>query len=78
MMGALTANFVKISTPVVLAVGGSKVALQAAINLFIPQLLPLALVLGIYYLLKVKKVKATKVMALMLAVSAVCALGGIL
>ena len=78
MMGALTANFVKISTPVVLAAGGSEIALQAAINSFIPQLLPLALVLGVYYLLKVKKVKATKVMALMIAVSAVCALGGIL
>ena len=52
--------------------------MQAVINSFIPQILPLALVLGVYYLLKVKKVKATKVMALMIAVSAVCALGGIL
>lgn len=52
MMGALTASYVKISTPFVLNVSdGTSIVLQDILNQIVPGLLPLGAVFGIYYYL---------------------------
>lgn len=55
MMGALSANFVKLDIPVVLNIGeGSELAIQGILDSIAPGILPLAVVFGIYWYLKNK------------------------
>lgn len=79
VMGALTAGFVSVSTPLVIHIQDAEMSVQTDIlDKLFRGLLPLGLTLGVLYLLKIKKVKATKVMLLLIVVSAICAAVGIL
>ena len=78
VMGALTAGFVSVSTPLLINIQGAGMSVQTAIlDKLFRGLLPLALTLGTLYLLKNKKVKATKVMALLIVIAAVGAIIGL-
>ena len=78
VMGALTAGFVSVSTPLMINIQGAGMSVQTDIlDKLFRGLLPLALTLGTLYLLKNKKVKATKVMALLIVVAAAGAIIGI-
>lgn len=75
-LGALSANFVKLSTPVILTIGQSQVNIQEKIlDTLMPKLLPLLLVLGTYWLLKKKQTSATKSMVILVVIAIV---GGVL
>jgi mannose PTS system EIID component len=55
VMGALTVQFVTLTTPLVLNLGGSSLALQSQVlNQFAPALLPLGVTLLYWYLLQKK------------------------
>ena len=78
VMGALTAGFVSVATPLMINIQGAGMSVQTDIlDKLFRGLLPLALTLGTLYLLKIKKVKATKVMALLIVVAAAGAIIGI-
>lgn len=78
VMGALTAGFVSVSTPLLINIQGAGMSVQTDIlDKLFRGLLPLALTLGTLYLLKNKKVKATKVMALLIVIAAVGAIIGL-
>lgn len=78
VMGALTAGFVTVSTPLTISIQGSPMSVQTDIlDKLFKGLLPLAVTLGVLYLLKNKKVKATKVMLILILVGVVGALVGI-
>lgn len=78
VMGALTASFVSVSTPLTINIQGASMSVQADIlDKLFRGLLPLAMTLGVLYLLKNKKVKATKVMLLLILVGAIGAVIGI-
>lgn len=56
VIGALTASFVNLSTPITITVGQQVVKLQADFfDKIMPQLLPLALTLGVWWLLSKRK-----------------------
>lgn len=78
VMGALTASFVSVSTPLMINIQGSSMSVQTDIlDKLFRGLLPLMLTLGVLYLLKNKKVKATRVMLLLIIIGAVGAIIGI-
>lgn len=78
VMGALTASFVSVSTLLTINIQGASMSVQADIlDKLFRGLLPLAMTLGVLYLLKNKKVKATKVMLLLILVGAIGAVIGI-
>ena len=55
MMGALSANFVKLEIPLVIQMsGGNELAIQGILDSIAPGILPLAVVFGIYWYLKNK------------------------
>jgi PTS system mannose-specific IID component len=57
VMGALTVQFVTLTTPLVLRLGGSSLAIQSQVlNQFMPLLLPLGITLLFWYLLQKKRV----------------------
>jgi PTS system mannose-specific IID component len=62
IMGVLAVNFVKLSTPVVLTIGGSTFAIQTLLNSIMPNLLPLALVLLVWWLVARKNVSPTTIL----------------
>jgi len=62
IMGALTVSFVKVSTAVVFKIGGTSFDVQAILDKFMPNLLPLLLVLFIWWLLAKKNVSPTWIM----------------
>lgn len=73
IMGALAVSFVKLSTPVVFLIGGSKFEVQKIIDSFMPNLLPLVLVLLIWWLLTKKNVSPTRIMIVILVVGILAA-----
>lgn len=79
VLGALSANYVKVATPLVFKSGEVQLAIQKDVldQLFFG-LMPLAVTLGTLYLLKNKKQKATTVMLVLAAVGALCGALGIL
>lgn len=57
VMGALTVQFVSLSTPLVLLIGGTSLAIQSQVlNQFMPLLLPMGVTLLFWYLLQKKHV----------------------
>jgi len=62
IMGALTVSFVKVSTAVVFKIGGTSFDVQAILDKFMPNLLPLLLVLFIWWLLAKKNISPTWIM----------------
>ena len=78
VMGALTAGFVSVSTPLLINIQGAGMSVQTDIlDKLFRGLLPLALTLGTLNLFMNKKVKATKVMALLIVIAAVGAIIGL-
>ncbi|WP_231035101.1 PTS system mannose/fructose/sorbose family transporter subunit IID [Pectinatus frisingensis] len=77
-LGALSANFVKLSAPVVINIGESSINVQQKIlDTLMPQLLSLILVLGTYWLLKKKRMSATKSMIILVVIAIIGGLLGI-
>lgn len=74
IIGALTVAFVKVSTNFALVIGGTHFVLQEVLNEFMPNLLPLALVLLIWWLLAKKQVSPTIIMVVVLAVGILTAI----
>lgn len=74
VMGALAVTFVKLSTPVVFAIGGTQFEVQKILNSFMPNLLPLFLVLFVWWLLTKKKVSPTWIMVAMIVIGVLGAL----
>ncbi len=62
IMGALVVGFVSLSTAVAFRVGGTPVDVQAMLDRFMPNLLPLLLVLLIWWLLARRRVSPTWIM----------------
>lgn len=79
VMGAMTVGFVSISTPLSISIQGNPMSVQTDIldKLWL-NLLPLLVTLGTLYLLKDKKVKAVKVMGILIVVAIVLGAFGIL
>lgn len=70
MMGALSANFVKLETTLVISMsGGSKLAVQDILDSIAPGLLPLAAVFTIYWILKNKGQNLTKIVLSIVIIS---------
>ncbi len=63
VMGVLAVQFVKLSTPVAFSIGGSTFRIQAMLDSFMPNLLPLILVLLVWWLVSKKNVSPTLIMA---------------
>ncbi len=80
MMGALSASYVKITTPLkISALKGSEVVVQQILDSIAPGLLPLAAVFAIYfYLVKKKGPRYTTILLSIVALSIVCSLLGVL
>jgi PTS system mannose-specific IID component len=68
IMGALTVSFVKLTTNFGLVIGGTQFVLQDTFNEFMPNLLPLVLVLLVWWLLAKKQVSPTVIMVVILVV----------
>jgi mannose/fructose/N-acetylgalactosamine-specific phosphotransferase system component IID/mannose/fructose/N-acetylgalactosamine-specific phosphotransferase system component IIC len=68
IMGALAVSFVHLSTPVVGFIGGTKFEVQKIIDSFMPNLLPLLLVLLVWWLVTKKKVNPTWIMVAMIII----------
>ncbi len=78
MMGALSASYVKITTPLkISALKGSEVVVQQILDSIAPGLLPLAAVFAIYFYL-VKGPRYTTILLSIVALSIVCSLLGVL
>jgi D-glucosaminate-specific PTS system IID component len=75
MMGALSAQYVTLSTPLSFKVAGSTIAIQTILDSIAPGLLPLAVVFGIYYVLRNK---TQKYGIISLAIVATCILGALI
>jgi D-glucosaminate-specific PTS system IID component len=79
MMGALSASYVKISTPLqITALKGSTIVVQDILNQVVPGLLPLAAVFGIYYYLTKKGPRYTTILVTVVIFSLVTSILGIL
>lgn len=72
VLGALTANFVSVSSPFVIKVGSVKLGLQEDIlDKLFKGILPLGITLLTLYLLKNKKLKSTTVMLILVVIGVV-------
>ncbi len=68
IMGALAVSFVALSTPVVFNIGGTKFETQKVLDQFMPHLLPLLLVMFVWWLVARRRVSPTVVMVGMLII----------
>lgn len=73
MVGVLSSSMISISTPLQI---GSFV-LQDTLNGFLPGILPLGVVFGIYYLLSKKKISSAKIVGIVIAISILGSLVGL-
>ncbi|GKX52908.1 PTS system mannose/fructose/sorbose family transporter subunit IID [Budvicia aquatica] len=79
MMGALSASYVKISSPLkISALEGSEIVVQQILDSIAPGLLPLAAVFSIYLFLVKKGPRYTTILLSVVVLSIVCSLTGIL
>jgi len=79
MMGALSANFVKISTPVVINLSNTNgINIQEIFDSIVPGLLPLVAVFAIYYFLKNKNQNISILLVIILVISLIGSYFGIL
>ncbi len=62
VLGALTVSFVSLSTKIKFTIGGTTFELQKVLDGLMPKMLPLLLVLLIWWLLEKKKISPTKIM----------------
>lgn len=79
MMGALSASYVSVSTPLQFAISeGTTIVVQDVLNQIVPGLLPLCAVFGIYYYLTKKGPRYNVILISVVVFSVVCSLLGIL
>jgi Phosphotransferase system, mannose/fructose/N-acetylgalactosamine-specific component IID len=79
MMGALSASYVKLSTPLTFVFSsGNKIVLQDILNLIVPGLLPLLAVFLIYFYLKKRGPRYNLILGTIVVVSVAAAFLGIL
>lgn len=78
VMGALSANIVKVSTPLSWTFGEKTIVLQDTLNSIAPGLLALAAVMFVFWGIKYKKWTITKLLVILIVVSLVGAFLGIL
>nr|WP_262926377.1 PTS system mannose/fructose/sorbose family transporter subunit IID [Serratia fonticola] len=79
MMGALSASYVKITSPLkISALEGSEVVVQQILDSIAPGLLPLVAVFSIYFYLVKKGPRYTTILLSVVVLSVVCSLLGIL
>lgn len=80
MMGALSSTYVEVSTPIQFSFGSETepFVLQEVLDSIVPGLLPLAVVLGIYWWLLKKNQNFAIIMLLIIAVALIGAITGIL
>ncbi len=62
LMGLLAANYVKLSTPIVFSIGGTNFAIQNIVDQIMPNLIPLLLILTIWFLITKKNAKPTTIL----------------
>lgn len=79
MMGALSASYVKITSPLkISALEGSEIVVQQILDSIAPGLLPLAAVFSIYFYLTKKGPRYTTILLSVVVISLVCSLLGVL
>lgn len=79
MMGALSASYVKITSPLkISALEGSEIVVQHILDSIAPGLLPLAAVFSIYFYLTKKGPRYTTILLSVVVISVVCSLLGVL
>lgn len=78
MMGVLAGNYVKVSSSLVLNISGKEFILQEILDKIIPGLLPLALVMGVYFFYNKKGLKVTQALLWLTGILIVLAGVGIL
>lgn len=78
MMGVLAGNYVKVSSSLKFAISGKEFVLQELLDKIVPGVLPLAVVLGVYYYYVKKGLKVTQALLWLTAILAVLAAVGIL
>ena len=74
VMGVLAVSFVTLSTPIVFNIGGTQFKTQGILDQFMPHLLPLLLVMLVWWLVARKRVSPTVMMVGMLIVGIVGAI----
>ena len=79
MMGALSASYVKITSPLkISALEGAEIVVQQILDSIAPGLLPLAAVFSIYFYLTKKGPRYTTILLSVVVISVVCSLLGVL
>ena len=79
VLGALAANYVTVSSSLTITVGAAQLALQGDIlDKLLLGLIPLAITLLTWWLLKAKKMKSIRVMLILIALGLVLGALGIL
>ncbi len=79
MMGALSAMYVKVATPLTFVIGeGTTIVVQDILNQILPGLLPLVAVFGIYFYLVKKGPRYNRILIAVLVISIVTSLLGVL
>ena len=78
MMGILAGNYVKVSSSLKFAISGKEFVLQELLDKIVPGVLPLAVVLGVYYYYVKKGIKVTQELLWFTAILAELAEVGIL
>jgi PTS system mannose-specific IID component len=68
VMGALVVEFVSVSTPVAFRIGGTTVEVAALLDTLMPNLLPLAVVLGLWWLVSKRRVSPTTILGFIILV----------
>ncbi|MBO1308092.1 PTS system mannose/fructose/sorbose family transporter subunit IID [Enterococcus sp. 669A] len=77
VIGALASQFVAISSPLSVSLGQGELVIQDLLDQLIKGLLPLALTLGVYYLLRKKQMKTTHMLVALILFGLVFGLLGI-
>ena len=78
MMGILAGNYVKVSSSLKFAISGKEFVLQELLDKIVPGVLPLAVVLGVYYYYVKKGLKVTQALLWLTLILIVLASVGIL
>ncbi|MDQ0412324.1 PTS system mannose/fructose/sorbose family transporter subunit IID [Mesobacillus stamsii] len=78
MMGILAGNYVKVSSSLEFEISGRPFVLQDTLNSILPGVLPLAIVLGVYWYYTKKGLKVTRALLWLTGILAVLAAVGIL
>lgn len=77
MMGSLSANIVKLNIPIEFMMGGEMTTVQSILDSILPGLLPLTVVLSIYFYLRYKSQKFGRIVFILLGISMLGALIGL-